>query len=168
MQCEHCGEREACVEVTRVVNGSATKLQLCEQCAKEQGISVSGPIALSDVLLGFGAKQEPSVQDSAGLACPRCGMKQDDFRRTGRLGCPACYEAFEAELKSLLEAMHRGLRHVGKRPVRESAPTATEYAVPALRKELDAAVAAEDFEEAARVRDLIQDAEIERRGDDDH
>jgi protein arginine kinase activator len=87
-------------------------------------------------------------------------MKQSDFKKNGRLGCPACYSAFEEELAPMLKAMHRQVRHVGKVPPHSPPPEAgaTDNAAERVRLQrlLDAAVAREAFEEAARLRDQIR------------
>ena len=51
-------------------------------------------------------------------ACPTCGFTHADFKKSGRFGCPACYDHFSDGLVSLLKSMHKGVRHVGKVPKR--------------------------------------------------
>ena len=46
--------------------------------------------ALADLLLGIGAAQEIE-KGAATEKCPVCGFTQADFKKTGRLGCSACY-----------------------------------------------------------------------------
>ncbi len=84
-------------------------------------------------------------------------MRFADFRKTSRLGCPECYEAFSAELDSLLEGMHRSRQHAGKVPSRAVIrPSSVAAQMIALKQALDAAIGAEDYEEAARLRDRIR------------
>ncbi len=156
MMCEACGKRPATVHLTQMVNNEVKKLHLCEICAAEHGLDVNGAISITDVLLGLGGAGEK--EELADKACPHCRMRLEDFRKSSRLGCQHCYEAFAAELAPLLEAMHRGAQHVGKQPAGAgTAPAAASLLE--LRKELQAAVKAENYETAARIRDRIRDLE---------
>jgi len=83
-------------------------------------------------------------------------MRRADFKKTGRLGCADCYEAFSGELLPLIKAMHRADQHAGKVPERERARVRQTAEVEELRQALERAVAAEKYEEAARLRDLLQ------------
>lgn len=46
--------------------------------------------------------------------CPECGTALSDFRRTGLLGCPYCYNAFRDEVIAMLDKMQGGTYHAGK------------------------------------------------------
>jgi protein arginine kinase activator len=61
----------------------------------------------------MGAAQDIERTPS-GIACPVCGFTQADFKKTGRLGCSACYDVFGESLESMLKNMHKGSEHVGK------------------------------------------------------
>ena len=45
MRCEQCGEREATVHLTQLLNGEMNKLHLCQDCAGKNGINVEDPAA---------------------------------------------------------------------------------------------------------------------------
>jgi protein arginine kinase activator len=154
MLCEHCNERESTVHLTQVVDGSVKKLHLCEDCAKEAGFDLQGPVSITDILLGMGG-EEP-VSAVAERSCPVCHLRRADFKKMGRLGCPACYDAFADEMVQLLKAVHRSEHHVGKVPSGASERVRTDTEIAALQKALDEAVAKENYEEAARLRDRIQ------------
>ncbi|HEX7918294.1 MAG TPA: UvrB/UvrC motif-containing protein, partial [Gemmatimonadales bacterium] len=77
----------------------------------------------------------------------------------GRLGCAECWQVFAAPLTDLVRRLHGSTRHLGERYVAPG--VAEEEGVPSagaerLREELRAAVAAEDFERAARLRDELR------------
>lgn len=72
------------------------------------------------------------------------------LQKTGRMGCGVCYEKFAGPLQTALMESQRDLVHRGKRPARKKA-TREE-----LEKEMQFHVAAENYEEAARLRDRIQ------------
>jgi protein arginine kinase activator len=155
-----CKQNEAKVHLTQVVEGNVKKLDLCEACAKVKGVDDPTGFSLADLLMGLGASQELSQSGgAAGAACPICGLTQADFKKTGRLGCPGCYDAFAEGLQGLLKSMHKGTRHVGKRPGQSPAPTLVTDDLAPLRERLAEAIRLENYEEAARLRDEIKAAQ---------
>ena len=148
MNCDVCKQNQATVFLTQIVDGKMQKVNLCESCSKEKGVTDPTGFALADLLLGLGAAQEMerggSVQKS-----PACGFSQADFKKTGRLGCGACYETFGEGLASLLKGMHKGSAHVGKVPARAVRSIERESQMKTLQRDLRKAVAAEDYESAA-------------------
>ncbi len=155
MQCELCKEREATVHLTQVIDGAIKKLHLCEDCAAKSGVDVNGPLSISDILLGLGVAKEPAGTGTE-RSCPRCHMRRTDFKKTGRFGCAECYTAFAEELPPLLKAMHRADQHTGKIPQRESVRVLASAELATLQQNMDKAISAENFEEAALLRDRIQ------------
>lgn len=153
MFCECCQKEEATIHVTQVVDDKSRELHLCQSCAESNGLKVQDMMSLPDVLFGMGGQEEEA--GAAGRSCDRCHMRAADFRKTGRLGCSHCYEAFSMELAPMLAAMHKGTRHCGKAPRGERVRQAPSNRLDDLRKQLTAAVKQENFEEAARLRDLI-------------
>lgn len=153
MKCDLCDE-EAVVHLTQVVNGEMTEVHFCEKHAQEQGVDLNSPISITDILMGLGETKQ-NIAHELSPACPSCGLARDEFRKTGRLGCSNCYETFMAELSVVVKAMHHSSQHVGKIPAREGIQTRVKSQIARLKKELDAAVAREDFEKAAQVRDQI-------------
>jgi len=102
-------------------------------------------------------KEKGSTED--GGQCSECGLSFQEFSRTGRLGCGHCYEAFRDSMQDLLRRIHGGVRHHGKRPA--GSPKARRVAkiisMRQIKTELEKAVADEDFELAAELRDKLQD-----------
>ncbi len=155
MLCDACGEKAAAVHLTQVVNDEVKKIHLCEECAAESGLDVNSPLSLTDVLLGLGGQKEsdPEVPDKT---CTVCHMRFSDFKKTSLLGCQNCYDTFAKELAPLLEGMHKGKQHVGKVPAKCTGKARTSASLLALKSALQAAVASEKYEEAARIRDRIR------------
>ena len=158
MKCDVCAATTASVFLTQIGKGDMQKINLCESCAKEKGVTDPTGFQLADMLLGFGSgtKVETSPQEKS---CPACGMTQSTFRKTGRLGCSACYNVFGDGMDGLLKAMHKGTRHIGKVPASHSSRQAEEDRLAQLRGALDAAVANEAYEDAARLKSEITTAE---------
>lgn len=160
MLCDVCKSKEATVYLTEIVEGKMRKINLCEACSKEKGITDPKSFALADVLLGLGAAQELE-KGQAVLRCPVCGFTQLDFKKTGRLGCSACYDTFAEGLMSLLKSMHKGVQHIGKIPKKRRKERQFGGRIKTLRGNLDRAVADEEYEKAAQLRDEIKKLETD-------
>ena len=165
MKCNHCGERPAAIHLTQIVNNNVTTLHLCETCAAEKGIQSDASVAkfpLSDFLASMGQGAASALPAGRGSgACDFCGGTLDDFRETGRLGCPHCYATFESHLRTLLRRIHGSSRHVGEvylTPGGEASGNGDRL-VDDLRAQLRRAVDAENFELAAELRDRLRNLE---------
>jgi protein arginine kinase activator len=157
MQCCVCKEKPATVHLTQIVGDKVQKLDLCEDCAKAKGINDPTGFAMADLMLGLGASQElDSSTTGVELKCPRCGFSQADFKKSGRLGCPECYQTFAEGLAGLLKTMHKGTRHVGKAPEALRQTRDRTERLKSLQKKLNRAIETEDFELAAQLRDQIK------------
>jgi len=157
MLCDICKKNVATVHLTQMVEGKTKKVDLCEACSKEKGVDDPTGFSLADLLLGLGAAQEIEQASAGGeIKCPHCGFTQADFKKAGRLGCSECYKVFAEGLESLLKTMHKGTKHVGKVPqvFRQSQDFADK--LKSLQKKLEKAIANEDFETAATLRDEVK------------
>lgn len=158
MQCERCKEAKATVFLTQVINGVMHKVDLCEKCAKEMGVSENSAFSLADLLLqmGEGVFDQMMKDPEEGIICPDCGYTQSDFRKTGRLGCEKCYEVFSALLSQVLDEFQKSSQHRGKVPSRRIQDAAQDQHLADLEKQLAEAIKKEHFEEAAWIRDQIR------------
>jgi protein arginine kinase activator len=155
-KCDLCNKSAVVHEVT-VRNGTKKEVHLCESHAREAGIVMPGQQPINQLLTQFVISQaSKSAAKPAIKACPGCGLTFAQFRQTGRLGCAQCYVAFEQELTPLIErAQSGGGAHCGKAPGRGGATLEQEILVKRLARELDQAVAAEQYERAAQLRDRL-------------
>jgi len=160
MLCDVCKCNDATVFLTQIQDGKMQKVNLCEACSKEKGVEDPKSFALADLLLGIGAAEEIE-KGGPSQKCPMCGFSQADFKKTGRLGCSECYVTFGEGLASLLKAMHKGTEHVGKLPERAQHSIALSHRMRALAENLQKAVADENYETAASLRDQIKRLESE-------
>jgi protein arginine kinase activator len=161
MLCDNCKDQEANIHLTQIVDNQMTTLHLCETCAAAKGLEPGvnpGNFPLTDFLaqVGKGSSETSSVV----APCAYCGLRLEDFKKTGRLGCSHCYVSFETNLKSLLRRLHGATQHVGKVYLPPD-PTRAEQQerLAGLRRKLDRAVEREDFERAAQIRDMIRTLE---------
>ena len=155
MQCDVCHEKEATVFLTQIVGGKMQKVNMCESCSKAKGVDDPTGFELADLLLGMGAAQDID-RSPDGAKCRVCGFTQADFRKTGRLGCSACFDVFAEGLESMLKNMHKGSEHVGKAPAIFQKTRQHGANIKNLQSNLETAVAAEEYEKAADLRDQIR------------
>ena len=161
MTCEICGKQPATVHYTAYENNLPKEMHVCHECAVEKGILVDpsdkDKFSIQDPLVHmFGGGEAPA----AGVGkthCPSCGLLFSGFRETGRLGCAQCYEAFQVQLRPLLRRIHGNLEHPGKRPEGNSEASSRRDIMHQLTKELDLAIAGENYEKAAELRDRIRE-----------
>lgn len=156
MLCCVCKEKEAKVHLTQIVGDKMQKVDLCEGCAAQKGVNDPATFSLADLLLGLGASQEMEQAGGGELKCTNCGFTQADFKKAGRLGCSECYTTFSEGLDGLLKTMHKGTKHVGKVPAAMQQSRELSDRLKSLQKKLDKAVADENFEQAAAMRDEIK------------
>jgi protein arginine kinase activator len=161
MSCDQCREREAVIHLTQIVNDQVTTLHLCEKCAAEKGVDSPGAHAktpLGTLIGAMGKSPEQAPAPRSSDVCTRCGGTFQDFRETGRLGCPDCYRSFETPLRDLLRRLHGSTHHLGERYAeREPAALVVDQEQAAdLREQLRLAVETENFELAAELRDRLR------------
>ncbi|MDP8266309.1 MAG: UvrB/UvrC motif-containing protein [Candidatus Aceula meridiana] len=177
MICDVCTKKKATVHLTEIIDGEMTEMHICEDCAKERSVQMEQQFGLADLLAGLSdfGKQIKS-EEKTKLQCPNCALGYEDFRKFGRLGCSECYTAFRGHLSALLKKIHGSAHHLGKRPVgtapkdttagpvKKIKSTKPAEALEGLKEQLHQAVLAEDFEQAAVLRDKIKALEKKGKG----
>jgi protein arginine kinase activator len=159
VKCQECS-KAATVHLTDIVSGHKREVHLCQGCAEKRELVKHQELNLSAILQSvIGQHIGPLTDELARLTCPSCGIKYMEFKAEGRLGCPQDYEVFRTALAPLLQRIHRALRHVGKIPAHAVRNAALQTELMELRQLLRRAVEAENYEEAARLRDLIRQKE---------
>lgn len=161
MICEVCRENEATVHLTEIVSNTKKEVHLCEGCAQEKGVAIHSHVKQLSIPQFFDQVLEPKpVESRTDPECSSCGVQYSQFRASGKLGCPHCFEEFRPELDRLLEKIHSGAtQHRGKVPSHVSRIQDVEKELHDLRSELDLAVDREEYEHAAELRDRIHDLE---------
>lgn len=129
------------------------KMNFCETCAQKKGINDPSGFALAELLLGLGLTQDETAAEE--LTCSVCELTQAQFKKTGRLGCSACYDLFIEELLPMLRNMHPSLVHVGKAPRHFVQEQKEKESIQLLQEQLQKAITEEEYENAAQLRDKI-------------
>ena len=163
MKCDICGENDATIHLTEVVNDQVTKLHICEPCAKKKSDEMQSHFGLTDLLAGLVEGEDVmaagGVPSMVEVKCPVCGSEYQDFQKSGRIGCGKCYEVFSKSLSTLLRKIHGSDKHVGKMPVTGPGSVKRQEDLNRLKSELKQLVVSEEFEKAALLRDRIREAE---------
>lgn len=165
MKCQQCKKRRATVHVTDVSSDAKNEIHLCDECAQKEGVTLKSNVSLADFLAGL--IKAPVTKEMARLAklkCPDCGINYLEFQSKGRLGCPADYEVFAELIGPLLDKIHGSTRHTGKWAAPQGPVADTAALLQGLKKKLAAAVADENYEDAARLRDEIRRMEEPESG----
>lgn len=168
MLCDICQKREAKIYYTEIINGEKKEQHLCEECASEHtSFSMKQPlnkeVTLGELICGLlggaGIKEEKKSE----IVCPICGMNYEEFLKGGHFGCAGCYQSFGIGLDKVMKNIHGASRHSGKwlkgyKPVNKKEEKIKE--LPELERlslQLQQAIEKEEFEEAAKLRDIIRE-----------
>lgn len=175
MLCEKCKKRTATVFYNENINGKTRSYSLCGECAsklREKGdlqdiTSMIGSFAdpfseLHDDLFGgfFGIPTQ--INAPTEKKCPTCGCGYSEIAKSGKVGCPECYKVFSDELSGMIRSVHGTTTHTGNVPARHRAKQERAEQLKQLKKSMQDAIAQEDFERAATLRDEIKQLESEK------
>lgn len=165
MMCDECGQNPATIHIATIIGGKKKDENLCPQCWQKRNTQLLGGLAVGDLLSKLlGAKNkkenrestEAQKEETPDIVCPGCGMTLREFQKSGKVGCADCYAAFGDKMKQTLKSIHGHSRHVGKVPEYLVAQVTTQRRMDDLRRQMEDAVAQEDFERAAVLRDEIK------------
>jgi protein-arginine kinase activator protein McsA len=178
MLCQSCQKFQATLHQLDVVYDDAGRAEVlssdyCASCAKQAGLPVPKATAFPKIMSMLSKAFLPPLQGQSGgqdqpsepgataasssggpsteqdmPTCPHCGWTLRDLKQTSRLGCPHDYEVFSDFLGDMFERLHGFDSHVD--------PAEDEHSLDRLQVAMDKAVAAEDYEKAAEIRDRLQ------------
>lgn len=169
MLCQHCKKHQATTHVKTMINGEYAEYMLCPECAHELGYDNMFSDFSADfggLLSSFFSNALPAI--SGATHCDTCGSTLNDIKRSGKVGCADCYDTFFSELLPTIRSIHGNTEHKGKHPVIEYTVNPDEKSdttgssgskLESLRAELKQAIADENFERAAQLRDEIKELE---------
>ncbi len=183
MLCQKCNKNEANVKYTEIINGEKREMMLCEECSHKLGldnINFSMPIDFSSFFGGLLEDEAyndqefmPLFQSVKELKCDNCNMTYDEFINQGKFGCPECYDVFSSKIDSLLKRLHGSNKYMGRRALNSTRQEEKhaegntigdqqnkksekeETKLEKLQKDLKKAIAEERYEDAAKIRDEI-------------
>ncbi|MBI3549600.1 MAG: UvrB/UvrC motif-containing protein [Elusimicrobia bacterium] len=141
MLCSRCQRNESEVLLKQIAENYVSQTALCRACA-EKALAEQHESVLTGLLADILSTRRPGPRERA---CPACGLTFARLRDSGRVGCAECYSAFREALDDALRRVHGASKHTGLAPAAET------------RRQLDDAIAREDFEAAARLRDRLRE-----------
>ncbi|MEY4119420.1 MAG: hypothetical protein RLZZ116_2748 [Planctomycetota bacterium] len=162
-----CCPNPAVVHETIVRDGVRTEVHLCAEHAIDRGYLL--PTNVGPALV-VGKLLEKATQAAARSvkACPSCAMTMQVLRETGLVGCSDCYRHFEEELAAIIGRTQEGAAtHVGRHPAQASSLIDRAAMRNRMVRELREAVAREEYERAARLRDEMLSLGLDSGGGDD-
>ncbi len=164
MLCQNCKKNEATTHIKRIINGAAQEYHLCRTCAENLGYSVPFASPFSDLFGAFLGDVPVSRLSNAVLRCETCGCTFEDIVNSGRVGCADCYRLFYDKLLPSVQRIHGKTRHTGKKPGGNRAGRRSASQLAEAKEQLKQAVAQQDFERAAALRDEIRQWEEKENG----
>ncbi len=165
MLCDECGQNQATIRISTIIGENKKEENLCPQCLKKRNAQILGGLKVGDLLSQLLGAQ-PQAEPKETLRCDACGQTYEEFQKSGRLGCANCYAAFGDNMKKTLKSIHGHAHHVGKVPAYLEGERLHRQQVDDLKRQMDQAVAAEDFERAAVLRDRIRDLSTREKAPD--
>lgn len=170
--CDICGEQDAVIFVKIVTSESVEEKGLCATCAarylenKEEIKELSFVDEkllnvieeMKDLLAGIVANISAisvimnNTKEDNQLKCTNCGMTFNDFKETGRLGCPYCYGAFHNYIKEFVFELERSGSHRGKMPEKFARLYVLKREIQYLNSQLKRMVDTENYEAAEKVK----------------
>jgi protein arginine kinase activator len=160
MLCQICKMNEATIRYTEIINNSVTEVHLCEACAQFDDKTASEDFPLQGLFAMQDQTETSAVTETeAAQECSSCGVTFGDVVAHGRLGCAECYTVFADKLEPLIEKVHGASQHIGKIPRAKGEGSRARSELLRYRSQLRKAIESENYEEAARLRDLIRGIE---------
>jgi len=175
--CDLCGREEGVIEVHVYKEDRPTTMFLCTRCAMkllENNPRVGKDMALllekggqevfhmiSEVrsLLGEIASQIHTIETQRSQPSTKrcvCGLTYEEFKESGYLGCPWCYETFRSSIDEMLTDIERSMHHRGMIPPRHTYFLVVQKEIAYLRRRLERLLSQEAYEEAARVHKRLK------------
>ncbi len=163
MICEVCREKHADIVFKTVTGNQVATKAMCMSCAhamQQDMIKMFMSMGLQQGQAGAENEEAEKEQVPAmpRFICTNCERPFDRLDEHTMAGCAVCYEALGDELAGLFHMDREDTpedHQEGRDPAAESADAGHEHEAQDLRFSLMEAVVREDFEEAARLRDLL-------------
>lgn len=156
MKCERCEDAQATVHLMKQIDDHKEHLHLCKECAEELEESEEAMgVSISSILSNLTDEDRTSDQE---IRCDDCGLDLETFQKRGRLGCPACYDVFREHVEPLIKRVHGADEHVDDSGG-ELGVVPDDRKKKLLEKKLKEAVEEERYEDAAQLRDRIEELE---------
>ncbi len=147
MICQMCKKHTATTKLKTTVNGLTRELNLCPDCLAVYGYSNFGSLGFNDLFFdAYTKKKEVSLKK-----CSKCNKTFQEIVKSGKVGCENCYSEFKSDFKPLLSKIHGATKH------KTSFENNVDDEIIQLKNELNRLVECEEYEKAAKLRDIIRE-----------
>ena len=159
--CDECGKHPANIHLTTIVDGEKRDFNLCSEClARKKELSVDFGAIASRLSQMIRQKQEKAAETEndmpiPDISCAQCGTTYAAFRASGHVGCAQCYEAFRQPLTEWMQRTHGASRHIGRESGGVACSVSLRMQLDKLKRMQKKAIANEEYEQAALLRDQI-------------
>ncbi|MFO8043070.1 MAG: UvrB/UvrC motif-containing protein [Alkalispirochaeta sp.] len=150
------GDDTRTVRVVRVFGGTRQEVDIPSTRARELGIGTNHTTRPTVAYLMDGLMAWQEAESSEVLRCPQCGTTHRELVLRHTAGCAQCYEVFSSGVHRVLAGRHEAPVHRGRIPQRLQRYRRLFVEREDLISRLNGAVAEEDFEAAARLRDRLR------------
>lgn len=158
MLCQKCHKNLATVRYAEVVDGKVTDQHLCPDCLSriQDGVTGFELAGAAPTPKRHAQTREPDESAPPSLVCRACGLELKTALKTGHVGCRSCYSHFGEPIEAAIRGIHSALRHRGKVPRVDSARDRIRSNIQNKRALLRSSLKAEQYEQAAQLRDEIR------------
>lgn len=157
MKCDICKKNEAIIFVRNISGQLDVELHLCHECAKTRNVAIPGKdkeVSLSSLL---SAEIQNALNYSPGAKlCTACGKSVQSLTQTKIAGCPQCYVSLKREIISLLKNENLYPSYTGSISKQHEQFDSNLNERLRLQMNLEKAIASEDYEHAAFIRDKLK------------
>jgi protein arginine kinase activator len=165
MLCDFCGKRQATVHLTEIIDQKISEIHLCQVCANKKSDEFQKQFSMADFLSELTDAEMPGQKPPHKSQCSNCGLTYKEFRKKGKLGCFRCYQDLVVQIEPLLKKIHGTVQHKGRFPKEKDKKQASlDQEIEKLKKSLARAVSIEEYEQAARLRDKINQLREKKAG----
>lgn len=166
MLCDICKKNEATVHITKIINQDKQEFSICQECAKNMDelklggqMNFESPFSFQNILSGIMDYVNENTKSNIIYepTCNNCGTTYSEFKKHGLLGCSECYANFSSTLMPVIKRIHGNMDHVGKIPKKSGKDLIEKKKIEGLKEDLQKAIAHEEYEKAAELRDMIRE-----------
>ncbi|MEX2445303.1 MAG: UvrB/UvrC motif-containing protein [Alkalispirochaeta sp.] len=150
------GDDTRTVRVIRVIGGTRKEVEIPSSRARELGIGTNHGYRPTVAYLMDGLMAWQEAESSEVLRCPQCGTTHRELILRHTAGCAQCYEVFSVGVHRVLAGRNEAPLHRGRIPKRLQRYRRLFVEREDLISRLNGAVAEEDFETAAKLRDRLR------------
>lgn len=163
--CKLCGA-EPKVLFRCAIGKGVVDVFLCESCYNSQ-YNTTQPLAMigDEIITKKGElslKDKEALNEAMQMSCPKCGVSLVDIGKTGRFGCDECYVVYSDMIAIANAQISNKDKNNTSGPNEDSnqsehAASVKEGRLSILESRMKKAIKAENYEEAAEIRDEINE-----------